>query len=291
MEKIVSELINEELTAHGLTGAEYSLIRFKEGVTVARVKANGGTLILKAFQNEPSRREIENYRILAILGVPTLRTFGFTPRSILLEDIEASPDLRLGQEADLHDDEVITALARWYAALHARGEEYVRAHGAGMYDEWDMFTPGNLDRLITALGKECEAPLNRLKTRYPELRARMDEAPKTLCYNDFYYTNMAVAREKSAALMVDYNLLGKGCCVNDIMNVTYWFTDRERALFLREYGGVDEGLIELQNLISPVISLVSAVDRGIFPDWAEEAKEELLTIGDGIDRWDHWGRF
>ena len=35
MEENVSELISEELTAHGLTGAEYSLIRDKDGVIAA----------------------------------------------------------------------------------------------------------------------------------------------------------------------------------------------------------------------------------------------------------------
>ena len=33
---------------------------------------------------------------------------------------------------------------------------------------------------------------------------------RTLTYNDFYYTNMMVAKDKSSALMFDYNLLGKG---------------------------------------------------------------------------------
>ena len=277
MEDKCNEMIKTELAYHNLTGAEYELIRFKEGVAVARVKAGDGTLILKAFIDEPSRREIKNYRVLKALGVPTLQTFGLTPRSILMEDIEASEVLRLGREEDLHDPGVIKALARWYRLLHERGRAYVSSHGFGMYDEWDMFTMENIEELSRTMGEECALPLERLKERYPELRRRIDEAPKTLCYNDFYYTNMAVAKDKSAAVMYDYNLLGKGCYINDIMNVTYWFSDEERALFLSEYGGVDERLIKLQKLISPVISLISAAKRGIFPDWAEEAREELIT--------------
>lgn len=273
----VYSLTANELSAHGLPGARFKLIREKDGVVLARVFAEGAPLILKLFLDEPSRREIENYRVLASLGVPTLRVFGQTSRSILMEDIEASSALRLGREEDLHDPDVIRSLAKWYRLLHGRGEEYVRAHGAGMYDEWDLFTEESVDLLMNALGGECRKPLERLRARYPELRARMDAAPKTLCYNDFYYTNMAVSKDKSEALMFDYNYLGKGCPINDFTNVTYWFTEDEKALFLSEYGGMDMSLLELQETISPVIDLVSAVKRGIFPDWAEEAKRELIA--------------
>lgn len=277
----VYSLTANELSAHGLPGARFQLIREKDGVVLARVFAEGAPLILKLFLDEPSRREIENYRVLRALGVPTLRVFGQTSRSILMEDIEASPALRLGREEDLHDPDVIRSLAKWYRLLHGRGEEYVRAHGAGMYDEWDLFTEESVDLLMNALGGECRKPLERLKSRYPELRARMDAAPKTLCYNDFYYTNMAVSKDKSEALMFDYNYLGKGCPINDFTNVTYWFTEDEKALFLSEYGGMDMSLLELQETISPVIDLVSAVKRGIFPDWAEEAKQRLIADGFG----------
>lgn len=276
MREETEKLIRDELNAHGIAGAEYSLIREKEGVAAARVKAGNMSLVLKAFHAEASCREIENYRILSSLGVPTLRTFGFTGRSVLMEDIEGSELLRLGRESDLHDPEVIRAIARWYRLLHGRGAEYVSEHGAGMYDEWELFTEENVDFLARSLGPECEKPLARLRREYPKLRAGMDAAPKTLCYNDFYYTNMAVAKDKSAALMFDYNLLGKGCPVNDHFNVTYWFTEDEKRLFTDEYGGMDAELIALQRRISPVIDLVSALRRGIFPDWAEEAKRKLM---------------
>lgn len=274
-------IIRAELSAHGLDGAEYSLIREKDGVIVARVDTGDGPRVLKILADEPSRREISNYRILISLGVPTLRVFGLTSRSILMEDIEASPALRLGREEDIHDPEVIRALARWYRELHGRGAEYVKAHGAGMYDEWDLFTEENIGLLMKALGGACKKPLERLKNRYPELRSRMDAAPKTLCYNDFYFTNMAVSKDKTEALMFDYNYLGKGCPINDFTNVAYWFTEEEKALFLKEYGGMDMSLIGLQETISPVIDLVSALKRGIFPDWAEEARQRLIADGFG----------
>ena len=278
MEENAVKLIEEELCRYGLPGAGFELVREKRGVILARVRADGAARILKAFEDEPSRREIENYRILHGLGVPTLSVFGCTERSILMEDIEASDTLRLGREEDLHDRSVIRAIARWYRTLHERGKEFVSAHGGGMYDEWDLFTPEGIDLLSRSLGDDLEEALEGIRARFGSIRARMDAAPKTLCYNDFYYTNMAVAKDKSHALMFDYNLLGKGCCINDIENVTYWFAPEERELFISEYGGIDAELLSLQREISPVITLISAVRRGIFPDWAEEAASELKSV-------------
>ena len=279
MDENVRSIIEQELHAYGLAGAAAEPIREKGGVFVARVRTGDGPRILKAFEDLPSRREIGNYKLLASLGVPVLRIDGCTDRSLLMEDIEASPILRLGTESDIHDGDVIRALARWYRTLHERGEGYVRENGSGMYDEWDLFTSDGIDLLKVRLGKDFEVTLEDIKARFGDVRRRMDEAPKTLCYNDFYYTNMAVAKDKSHALMFDYNLLGKGCCINDIMNVTYWFTPEERELFISEYGGIDEELAALQREISPVITLISAVRRGIFPDWAKEAENELAALG------------
>ena len=266
----------EELDKYGLEDAVVSVIREKDGVAVARVMAGERSYIIKLFDEGVSPREIENYRILASLGVPTLRLFGSGERSLLMEDIGASPVLRLGTEEDMNDPEVVRGLAKWYRTLHGRGEEYVRLHGRGMYDEWDLFTLENSGRIGERLGADCEKAVSEMKKRFTELRSRMDAAGKTLCYNDFYYTNMAVRRDGSAALMFDYNFLGKGCYINDVLNVTYWFSKENTELFLREYGGADAELMRLARRIAPVISLVSALQRGVFPAWAEEAKRELI---------------
>lgn len=212
------DVLRTELEEYGMGSASFSLIREKDGVLVARVKQGERSFILKAFADGASLREIENYRILASLGVPTLKLYGAAERSILIEDIEASPVLRLGREEDMNDPAVVKALASWYRALHEKGAEYVREHGAGMYDEWDLFTLENIGLIGRSLGAECTRAVTRLKERFPEIRVRVDAAPKTLCYNDFYYTNMAVHKDKSAALMFDYNLLGKGCPANDLLN-------------------------------------------------------------------------
>lgn len=269
------EALRSKLEEYGLSGASIRLIRYKDGVTVARVGLGDASYILKTFDDDDFAREIDNYRILASLGVPTLKLFGSRPRSILMEDISCSPVLRLGTNEDMNDPAVAAALAVWYRTLHERGEAYVRDHGSGMYDEWDMFTIENV-LLISERLPECAEAVRRLTDSFSSIRARMDAVPRTLCYNDFYYTNLAVKKDKSFAMMFDYNLLGKGCYANDILNVTYDMTPDIAALFLKEYGRYDEGLIELARRISPVISLVSAIKRGIFPDWAEEEKEVFI---------------
>ena len=264
-----------ELSLYGLSSAPFALIREKDGVIVARVFTGKGTAILKAFDEGVSLRELENYRVLISLGVPTLKVCGFASRSILMEDIEASPVLRLGREEDVNDPAVVTAIARWYRLLHGRGLEYVREKGSEMYDEWDLLTEENL-RLIKTLGPDCERAVRNLAKVFPSIQKRAEAAPRTLCYNDFYYTNMAVAKDKSFALMFDYNFLGKGSPANDLLNATYDMTGEMRALFLKEYGENCGEELAFARTLSPIVSLISALKRDVFPSWAEEAKAEFL---------------
>lgn len=108
-EILESDFFQKELDHYGLKYERVSLIREKDGVIVARVCMNSETAILKCFENADFRRELENYDILQSLDIPTIRVFGKSDRSILLEDLTVSDEYRLGMEEDLHDPEVIKA--------------------------------------------------------------------------------------------------------------------------------------------------------------------------------------
>ena len=79
--------------------------------------------------------------------------------------------------------------------------------------------------------------------------------------------------------MFDHNLLGKGCYVSDLKNVMYQLNEDNKRLFVSAYGGADERLMLLDSVLSPVVSLISAMQRDIFPFWAEEAAKELSSEG------------
>ena len=271
----MEDILAQELKYYGFRGRKAEIIQNKEGVTVARIVGQGGSCILKYFENTAFRREIVNYDILRSYGIPTLAVLGKNRQSILLEDLGASPRWRLARREDLDDERVVKAIARWYKALHEKGADYVKQSGAGMYDEHDCFTLDNL----TAIQEAYHSPgVVLLLEHYDFLKGRLDPLPRTLAYNDFYYTNLAVSRRQSEALMFDYNLLGKGTAACDIMNVTYWFSAKNKAVFLAEYGERDANLFILEELCAPIISLYSAMARGIFPNWAKEALEILEDI-------------
>ena len=279
-----SSLFSEELAAYGISPESARIIRKKDGVTVARVDFEGCTAVLKCFEEPAFRREIANYKLLRSLGVPTIGVYASTDRSILLEDLASSGAYRLAEERDMNDPAVVAALAKWYAKLHRAGEEHVRVNGAGMYSEADLVTEENLTAVGKRFGLEGNDGFRALEKAFPMLKKLLDEAPKTLAYNDFYYTNLAVSRDKTAALMFDYNLLGRGCYVTDIRNVQYQLTEENRRLFIEEYGGADERLMLLDEALSPLVSLASAMERDIFPPWAEEAVGEMKKLPGLIEK-------
>ena len=115
-----------------------------------------------------------------------------------------------------------------------------------------------------------ELPVWRLiEANWGRIRAAIDGARRTLTYNDFYYTNLAVARDGSSALMFDYGLLGKGYAYADIRNVLSslspgggrGFPGRVRAL--RRPGGAIDGVANV------LLGLCQAYGRAAPPPWAE----------------------
>ena len=142
----------------------------------------------------------------------------------------------------------------------------------------------NIRAVAQKFGLEGSAGIAAIEGRFALLRQRLDAAPRTLAYNDFYYTNLVVRKDKTEALMFDYNLLGKGCSASDIANVTYWFSEENKKAFFSVYGEPDEELALLDRICAPIVSLCFAMQRDVFPDWAHEAIEELKSIPELIKR-------
>ncbi|MBN1778039.1 MAG: phosphotransferase [Clostridiales bacterium] len=262
----------------GIADAAIAEIRSKDGVAVYRVNGAGSSYILKTFEKQADRREIENYRILQSLGVRTIKLLGSTENALLMEDIEQSGTLRLGRENDMDSPAVAARLAEWYRRLHDRGKAYVAAHGQGMYDETDCITLDNMESAAEKTGTADHPVWVLLRENFGVVKAKIASFERTLTYNDFYYTNMIVAKDGSATFMFDYNLLGKGYAYADIRNVTYPLGDAAKEAFLKAYGGFDPEEKLIDEVASPLTTLHSACQRKTFPDWAQE---ELKHIRDG----------
>lgn len=240
--------------------------------------------------------------MLSELGIPTLPLLGRTENAILLPDVDASGDYRLGEERDLSDPQVARAVAKWYRTLHDRGRVFLCGMEEGhsreemqlgeevdsMYDESDVITLENMILIAKKTGTEDNALWQAITEYYPEIRRRIDALPRTLTYNDFYWTNLIVSKDKEHAFMFDYNLLGKGIAYGDVRNVTCALSHEAAEAFLEAYGGHIPDLEKKADaFIAPLVTLFGACERHTFPAWAEASLEEVKNgrILEHLEEW------
>ena len=261
----------------------------KAGISVYQVESESEHYVLKVFENLEDRREIENYKMLTSLCIPTLPMLKHTACALLLPDVDNSPKYRLGREADLSDTQVATTIAKWYKELHSKGRVYMRQNNPELYDETDKITLSNLDIIAHKTNTTENELWSIIRERFDEIRRRITNLPRTLTYNDFYWTNLVVAKDKSSALMLDFNLLGKGYAYGDIRNVLSSLSEEAADAFQREYGKdfICEEEKVADAFLSPLVTLVTACEREKFPRWAESSLDELKSgvILDSLDRW------
>ncbi len=262
-------LIDSQLRQMGLTRDHMTILQDKDGITVARVFCGTDSYILKSFQKPEHRREIANYHLLHSLGIPTIKVLAATDSALLLEDLGCSPVYRLGNKEDMDHPAVAGKLAEWYHALHQGGYDYVAEHGNSLYDESDFFTLENIALIAGKTKTEDWPSWKLLQQHFHDITQKLASARKTLTYNDFYYTNMAVARDNSSALMFDYNLLGKGMAISDLRNVTYPLSPAAKNAFLSAYGALNQTEALLDDITAPVVTLYFACQRPKFPEWAK----------------------
>lgn len=270
-------VINDELNKLGIACESISILQDKDGITVARIASGGISYVVKCFQKGKHKRELENYRLLGSIGIPTIRVIASTDSALLLEDIDCSSTYRMGIEEDMADPAVARQIAVWYKQLHRQGYSYVCQHGGAMYDEADFFTLGNIAHIKKKTRTQDAPAWAFLEQNYAAINDLLHKARRTLVYNDFYYTNMVVAKDKSSVLMLDYNLLGKGYAYADVRNVLSSLSEEAGKAFLDEYGKFDPSEKALDDVVSVVVTLYLACQRNEFPLWAQASLDKIDT--------------
>jgi len=258
----------------------FQLIRAKSGVYVYKCLYGGAPAIAKFFEKEADRREILNYRILARHGVPTIKTYALADATLVMEDISASQDWRLGTAEDMEDAAVAKGLAKWYFNLHESGSTAPELDS--LYFEFDRITEDNLQLLITKL-PEAKALFSFLLAHYEKLREVIYKPSFTLTYNDFYWTNFVVRKDKTAAMMFDYNLMGRGYRFSDFRNVCWSMPDDVKAAFVDGYNRLyfdkhkhtrveaEEFEARIDDVMGPLFTLLVALTKHEnIPNWAKE---------------------
>ena len=194
-------------------------IQTKDGISLYRILSGSQSFVLKYFENESDRREIKNYEILTSLGIKTLSLIAKTETFLLMEDVGRSDIFRLGIADDLSDPIIAMQIAKWYKELHLNGRRFIAEFSGALYDESDVITKANIEFIKVRTGTQYEPVWSVLDNDFELIKNKISGVERTLTYNDFYYTNLIVASDKSSAFMFDYNLLGKGYVYADIRNV------------------------------------------------------------------------
>ncbi len=266
------------------------LIRSKAGVLVYRLEASGKKLILKMFENPEDRREIANYRLLSELGIPTLPVLGYTEEAILLPDVNASEKYRLGMEEDLQDMQVAKVLAKWYRSLHDTGRQYLTRNSVSLYDETDVITVENMVRAAEVTDTIDNPLWNVVKDNFDDMKKKIAKLPRTLTYNDFYWDNLIVSKDKTEAFMFDYNLMGMGMAYGDVRNVISSMGKEAAKAFCDAYGvdGLDEEKLA-DDFLAHMVTLCAGSQREVFPAWAGESLEKLKS-GKLLKDYEQWMR-
>lgn len=273
-EKIISGLAEMGISLHKT--AKLEDIRSDDDVFVYRVKTSCESMIVKYFEDIKYAREINNYAVLSKLNIQTPLVFGSSERCIVLEDIETSGEYRLAAPEDLADTEIAKAIGAWYRNLHKKGREYIESRSKnGFFREIDVLTQEEITVLREKSGFENAPVWALLLENLHKIRAAIESFPETLTYNDFYWTNMIVDKDKTSAFMFDYDMMGAGYAYGDVRNVCGQLGSDAAAAFISSYGFIDENEKALDDVVSVLTGLILAFQKPVFPGWGNDLLKRL----------------
>lgn len=262
------------------------LFRAKDGVYVFKCRYNNSPAVIKCFEKDEYKREISNYRILQSVNVPTIKVIEQGAATIILEDIDFSKDWRMGVADDLACLQVATNLAHWYFNFHENGASVPELDT--LYCEHDNVTIERIKWLMEKL-PAASKPLSYIIDRMDKLQEILKSLDYTLTYNDFYWTNFVVSNDKTAAMMFDYNLLGRGFRYADIRNVCSSLSKESATFFIQEYNrlyikkhnisrcSAENIEKQVDNIVSTIFTIISAFEQPVFPSWVDEEVQKAIN--------------
>ena len=282
----ITKLIKQDLLCDSSKPIQkLRLISDNEGVYVYKCLYDSISAVVKYFEKEDDRREILNYRLLARHNIPTIKTLALGTATLVMEDISVSEEWRLGIPDDFNDLDVAKGLAQWYFTFHENGVSVPELDS--LYFAYDSITEEILEKLILKF-PEAKELFQFVLTQYGKLREMIYKPSFTLTYNDFYWTNFIVRKDKKEAIMFDYNLLGKGYRFSDLRNVCWdlseeaktTFIDEYNHLYMEKYGNIrtESEKVErsIDDVMDPLFTLIFAYNRkGSIPDWAKKKDDYM----------------
>jgi hypothetical protein len=178
--------------------------------------------------------------------------------------------------------EVGRAVARWYRALHDAGETLLSSGDRPTFltRETDELCPDSILAAGRALGLADYPAWTLAADHIGLLKAAAERLITTLNYNDFYWTNLALARRSNGeteAVVFDYNLLGLGMPYSDCRNVTGSLSGEAVSAFWDTYGDVDPREEKLDRPLAALYSLAVASRMTRLPQWAESSRDRVIN--------------
>jgi diadenosine tetraphosphate (Ap4A) HIT family hydrolase len=256
----------------------------RHGHCVWRVWTSTGSSVAKWFPDDATAAvEISAYQLLHELGVPTLHVYSTTNDSLLLEDLGSSPRLRAATADDMARAEVGAAVGRWYKTFHQRGSKWLArkiGRPSVFTRETDILTVQAVTEAATALGLMDSPVWDMVIHSLDLLKRAVSLLGVTLCYNDFYWTNLALSRNEEngfEAVVYDYHLLGIGMRYSDYRNVVSALGPAAATAFGEEFGEIDPREQVLDKPLETLHSLVVASRLPQLTGWAQESRDAVIN--------------
>jgi len=238
--------------------------------TVYRLRGAGTWYVLKWIEQPERSVELRAYELLARGGVPVL-PYRAGERALLLEDLGHSPTWRLAEEGDMEREETGVAVAKWYRSFHDAGRQLLATMpGAfgGLRCEAEKVTAAAVQALRDRFNLP-EAVIRQAAEQIDAIVQAVLRQPRTLNYNDFDWSNLALPRIGGApAIVFDYHLLGAGMAYSDCRNVARCLRGRAREAFWEAYGAISELERVLDGPVTTLHALLQAAESPRLPTWA-----------------------
>lgn len=277
--------VKRELESIGfVVSGEIRFIKSKENdVYVFIMEDDESSYLIKYYEHGGVRDFISKYSCLVNNGIKVGKILGFNDNVVIEIDYQNSGLYRKVKEEDLVDENTVKNIAKLCKSFQVKNEIELDNYN-------NFFNIGSIGRIVSKFNLHNNKLLNYIISNFDNINLKLNRLCKGVVFPRVSKDNLIISKDRNEVFLTNLDDVVYGYRYSGVKVFLDMFEDREKEIFINEYGKISEDEIMIDRVVDCIINLYFASNLQKLPlchkKYLDEiCSEELVLIARSVVEW------
>ena len=253
--RMIISKVKKELERVGFEcDSDVMLIKVYENKYLLKVFNEDKSYVVEFYENEADNKKYYNLSVMEKYGIESLPYYVNDPKIFVYKDIDGLSDYRFANKDDLENEKVIKGMAKWYKKLHECNGDFCK-------DLCELFSLNNIKEVMEKLKLNNNKAMCYICDNFKNIKLKIDRLNKCFVCGGFSLQSLVISCDYEKVFINDFSNVSLGYRYLDLRSVLCNLEDREKEIFLKEYGIIKDDEIIIDKVFSVILTLIMSINN------------------------------